>query len=358
MDMLKKYFGIILLAVVLLWHLGFSTTLRPTFYTIYSLVFQFFRVVYDFTLGFLPFGSIYVLVLVGLFYGIKKMRLWKRPTAISGVVIQIVNTLGCIVFLFYVLWGFHYYRPAIEAEISLPDIEVDSSQVYGEFKEITELLSRQRNLLSLDTNALAFDIVWSEMEDEIRTSQEAFLSSIGTSVVGRVRVRKLLPKGILLRFSTAGIYFPFVMEGHMDGGLNQLQWPFTVAHEMAHGYGYTDEGTCNFIGFITCMKSDSEYIRYSALLSYWKYLFYAVKATNAAMATDAYKSLPHGTKNDFIAIRKDIDNYPDILPKLRDIVYDNYLKSHGVKSGLSSYSEIIQLVVKWGKSPFYEAYKD
>jgi len=46
----------------------------------------------------------------------------------------------------------------------------------------------------------------------------------------------------------------------------------------------------------------------------------------------------------------EMDKYPDILPKVRDAVYDTYLKSHGVKGGMSSYSTVVKLMLQWKKS--------
>jgi hypothetical protein len=36
--------------------------------------------------------------------------------------------------------------------------------------------------------------------------------------------------------------------------------------------------------------------------------------------------------------------YPDFFPKWRDQIYDQYLKIQGIKEGMSSYDNIIDLV--------------
>lgn len=55
-------------------------------------------------------------------------------------------------------------------------------------------------------------------------------------------MRVLEPAGCLLVFGTAGIFWPFSGEGYVDSGLDSLVIPFTMAHEFAHGFGWTDEG--------------------------------------------------------------------------------------------------------------------
>ena len=53
----------------------------------------------------------------------------------------------------------------------------------------------------------------------------------------------------------------------------QLQIPFTLAHEMAHGYGITDEGDCNTLAYLVCLHSKNKAIQYSGLLAYLRYLW-------------------------------------------------------------------------------------
>ena len=55
-------------------------------------------------------------------------------------------------------------------------------------------------------------------------------------------------------------------------------------------------------------------------------------------------------RTDLIAIMDEMDMYPDIMPKVRDAVYDTYLKSHGVAGGLSNYSKVVELTIAWKKS--------
>jgi len=126
-----------------------------------------------------------------------------------------------------------------------------------------------------------------------------------------------------LRFGTAGLYWPFVGEGNIDSGLHELQQPFTMAHELAHGYGITNEGVCNFIAYLACQNAENDFIRYSGLVTYWRY---------AAIAYQGFENL---------------DKYPDIMPTFRNFAYDKYLKSQGISEGLASYSQIIMLVDAW-----------
>lgn len=326
-------------------------------YHVYSrFLFPLLRNMYDYTVGLLPIPSVYLLCLLILFVLYRKFR--RKAGASVGFSLKtfLINTGnfgGWFVCLFYILWAFNYYRPGFANQINLPDVKIDSSIIIQEFVQISDLLVKERKRISIDSNELHLNVNWTLLENELRITQTKLLRDWGDQIYGRVRVRALYPKGLLLCISTAGVYIPFAFEGNIDAGLNSMQWPCTAAHEMAHGYGYTDEGVCNLIGFLSCMMSEASYIRYSGLLSYWKYLYSDVKKLNAEIANRQYSGLFTGVKSDLKAIHRDINKYPDILPELRDVVYDSYLKTNGIQKGLTSYNEIVTLVLRWKKSGYF-----
>ncbi|MBK8347957.1 MAG: DUF3810 domain-containing protein [Saprospiraceae bacterium] len=322
-------------------------------------LFPFIRFAYDFTFGQLPFPFVYILILVLIFTIVRGVMLFKRNLVQEGVrfaalfaVQKLIHFTGIIVFIFYFGWAFNYYRPSLSEQLKLPEIEIDSAMLVNELQELSKMIKLERSLLTDAKSEYNPEIEMLEMENKMRTSQKQILQSWGSNTPGYVRVRALYPKGCLLRFATAGIYLPFAFEGHIDPGLNKIIWPFTLAHEMAHGYGYTDEGECNFIGFITCVNSKDPFYRYSGLLSYWRYLFYEVNHRYPAIATQIYSEIGQGIRSDLKAIRRENEKYPDILPKLRDFIYDTYLKNHGVTKGLRSYNELLILVQKYSKAGY------
>lgn len=345
-----KYKGLLALTVVVTVHLMSAFGLSSSVYYVYSnFIFPVIRSLYDYTLGFLPFGFLYILVigLIGflVYRKVKKSRSQKWPW--QSRLMMTINIFGWIIFLFYFLWGFNYNRASWVEKNDWTEVSPDSILLFQEMQTVSEKVNEFRKRLSLDTSAMVYHPDWTMMENDIRSSQTSFLKSYGDHVNGRVRIRRLYPKGLLMSLSTAGIYIPFVCEGHIDPGLNPIQWPFTVAHEMAHGYGYTDEGECNFIGFVTCIQSTDPYIQYSGWLGYWRYLYREVYQLSEEKSDMVYASMTPGVQADLRAIRKDINRYPDIMPWFRDVIYEFYLRSHGMSDGLASYDGIISLVLTW-----------
>jgi len=343
--------------LVLSWHFLGWAGLSGQLYKVYS---GFLYPLVRGSLGFIafrmPFPLLYVLIIVLFGFVIFKYRLLKHMFTVPAGIRVLYLLLYCckmmvvLVSLFYITWAFNYYRPSIETELKLPASDLSIELIQNEFQHVTKMLNQQRDLLSTDTNAYVPSFHAGTLSDKLNLAQTALLSCWNMPAYAWIRVKPLYPDGMLMRFSTAGFYMPLTGEGYIDAGLHSLQWPFTMAHEMAHVQGHTDEGTCNFIGLLTCLHSNDADIHYSGLLSYWGYLYRQLLRLDDASAKEIRMELSPAVTADFTAIRKKIMDYPDIFPRFRNLVYDTYLRSHGVQEGLQSYDGIVALMIRWRQS--------
>lgn len=352
----KKYIWIILgvSAVVVNWLFGILPSLYKVLY--FRGVFQIIRIAYDYTLGWIPFPMVYILffIIVQIIYkfiqfkGFRSAESWHKK--IWSIIFSLLSLAGAVIFFFYILWGFNYKQEHLSNYLNLPKVTADTTELYKESVFYLDKLKQLRSTISKDTLPLSFEDMSVGLESQIRGNLESVLSDWDIPTMGRVRVRKLYPKGVLLRISTAGVYIPFVFEGHIDAGLHPIQYPFTMAHEMSHGYGLADEGTCNFTGFVACMASEDPFVQYSASMSIWRYMANNLRKGSPRLYKKMMKQISANVRTDLIAVMDEMDKYPDIMPKVRDAVYDTYLKSHGVAGGLSNYSKVVEMTIAWKKS--------
>lgn len=314
--------------------------------------FRLYRRVWDLILSQVPVPLVYFfiagllyLILRGLRFLIYDKSTWRGKLKRSTLrIVQVVSVL-CVVF--YWGWAFNYKRINPLHEL-LPDsvlsVSINEDELFNELQEVTCILTDLRG-------EFQDSIKWTEFtfpgEDIYRDHLEATFDRLNQPYIGHVRVRMLYPKGSLLHFSTAGIYLPFVGEGHIDPGLHPLTWPFTMSHEMSHGYGFTGEDLCNFWALLSCINSNSKIMQYSGYFAYWRYLRANANASNKKRFSEYVQDVYPLLTKDLYEIAAFSNCYVDILPKLRDLFYDNYLKSHGIKDGLTSYSRIILLVHAW-----------
>lgn len=333
-----QFIGLGLAIVVFLLQWTVSQDFIDRFY--YKGFYQTLRFFWDSTLGYSPIPLVYLLVFglfIYLFYNIFFVsKTW------TGTAIKTIGLVSWLYSIFYLMWGFNYKAPTIQSRLQLKDPFINDTILIIKLTNVIDELNSVRASLNDEITLLES----TDINNEIRPSLTDILTQWKLPINGKVKVRAIRPEGILLRFSTAGIYLPFVSEGHIDQGLHKLQWPSTIAHEMSHGYGVMDEGECNFVGALACLNSDNEYVRYSGLIMYYRYLRSALRNNEEAIQIRSNK-LSKEVKEDLLAITAKLNQYPDILPNARNFIYDWYLKRNGIKAGIKSYGRVIQLFISY-----------
>ena len=311
------------------------------------------RRIFDYGFGWFPIPLLYVFYAGLIFWAIRKLiqTNWKQLFTGKGILnwlLSVAAFVGGVLFFFFFLWGFNYGRIPLVQQIGLKATPVALPDLKAELEKTTvKILAARQVLDPLAKETLPINLLPQDIENLCRKAVEETLLSLNYPVAGKVRGRILPTKGILMRFSSSGVYWPFVGEGNIDGGLHPLQQPFTLCHELSHGYGITNEGICNFLAYLASQKSEDAYVRYSGLICYWRYIAIAYQRFAYEDYQTFRKTLPQGFLADLDVINKNLDKYPDILPKLRYVAYDSYLKSQGISDGIKSYSTIIMLVRAW-----------
>lgn len=304
--------------------------------------FQFIRNVADLLLGWLPFSSVYLAIIGVLVLVIYILR--RRASGRDGWRLFFQNIASLILWLyglFYILWGFNYYRPPVHTLLGLSMDKHSSQVIEDEMRYMTILLNDMRSSCSKNGD---YDM------SELNTQVTEVIQAWHFPASGNGAIHAIYPDGALLRFSTSGMYFPHGLQGIYDAGLHPLQVPSTISHELGHVYGYGGESTCNMISVLACWQSDDPFVQYSGTMMYWKYLRSYIRRASPEVYRDIYQSLSSAVIEDLRASQTQMDKYPDIMPKLRNRMYDQYLKSHGIASGIVNYSEVVGLILAWKAS--------
>lgn len=310
----------------------------------------------DTFLAWLPIPLLY-LFLIGLFFFLgrniirwyKNTQHWK--TKAIQALMGIFAFLGGTIFFFLILWGFNYGRVPVSTQLGLELKPLTLEELKEELRlETQAIVNIRRQVPGITDSAFSASLLPPNLETILREDLKSRLQYHNFPTPGKVRGLLMYPKGIFLRFSSAGLYFPWTGEGHIDAGLHALQIPSVMAHEMAHGYGFGDEGTCSFWAYLACIHSDYASIAYVAHLDYWRNL----AADYRRYEPDAYrkfrKELPKGIQADLDAINETLLKYPDIMPRLRYVAYDAYLRTQGIKEGMLNYDRVTMLVHAWRSS--------
>jgi hypothetical protein len=315
------------------------------------------RWIWDYSIGLLPVPIVYVFLGGALAWDARYLyrRFIRKPNPqrpkkgrVGLAFLSVAAVLGAVVSSFYLMWGFNYNRVSLEKQLGLEVKPLGPAELRAEAERALRSASEARASISgatpspLDSSHYPFN-----PESTIRNSMSAVLEGFAYPAPGRVRVRLLRPGGLLMRFSSSGFYFPFFGEGYISAGLLPFERPFTLAHEMAHGFGFNDEGVANFLAFLACDQAENQAVKYSGRLAYWNSVAGELFRISPQDLRNLLVDMPAGMRADLRAAAENWDRYRGSLMEIGEKINQQYLRSQGVKEGLKSYDRLAMLVVAW-----------
>ncbi|MBR9920528.1 MAG: DUF3810 domain-containing protein [Bacteroidetes bacterium] len=297
-----------------------------------------------------PFALVYVFLgFVLLHFSYHQFIIWRQKRPVWKRLLHsfwgLFKGALALASLFTLMWGYNYGRVPLDVQLGLKVEPQEIEDLVCELENLTYALEGYRSAIEgAGPEAMDATFLPKHFEQKGRRALEDLLEEWNYPSRGSVRARLLSPKGILLRFNTSGVYLPWTGEGHVDAGLHPVQLPFVMIHEMGHGYGFTDEGTCNFLAVAGGLKSKEPFIRYAVLLGYWRYLASNVRPYAREAYSHIHNRLSPGILADLKAIYEYQDAYPELFPKLRYAAYDTYLRAQGIREGILNYDRVIGLM--------------
>lgn len=260
---------------------------------------------------------------------------------------------GLLLVSFYLLWGFHYARPSVEARLGLPD-GGDASR-----RELVRLAERAVRA----TNA-----AYRAIHDTADAGEPTTLPAHG----GRVRaalaegwrraaeewglpghygwsygpVEAFVPDGALVLVGLGGFYFPWTGEAVVDGGTPASDLVQSIAHEQAHQRGVAPEDEASFMGFLAASRAPHPVARYSAYLFAQRHLMAAAASGGRTEIREelASERLP-GVRRDLADLYAYVRRRIRVAARVTRRVNDAYLKSQQVEGGVASYGLVTRLLV-------------
>jgi hypothetical protein len=272
-----------------------------------------------------------VVVLALIAWWVRALRGVPRTRRRRRALALLAHTLGWAAFgvvVFEVLWGFNYRRETVVQRVDYRAARVTDARVRAFSERIVGVLNH--------------DVAAAHRERVDPERLQAAWAPIIARLGDRWDVAITDPKATLLQpyYAAAGIggqYSPLSFETFLNASFLPFEIPRALAHEWSHAAGFTDEGDANFIGTLTCLRSDDPLIRYSG--AFWTY----------GELPDAERRrlrLDRRVVADFEASRKRF--MAGYVPQIFDLqwrFYDSYLRTNGVRGGVASYGYFLRLLV-------------
>ena len=251
--------------------------------------------------------------------------------------------------LFYVTWGFNYFRVPLSERMELA-VELRPAEELEQLtREIAGAAARVRARLPEDENGVftqnAEDrkLLFSLLADcyaELAETSHVFSGKV-------TQAKEVEWSEGLSRLGIAGIYIGLTAEPNVNVHQPALLVYQGAAHEMAHQLGIASEDATEFAGILACLASDRPEIVYSGLMGA------LLRCGNALSETkpDSYRAIRAGYST---AMRRDLDAYNAYWKRYdgpaetaASAANDRYLKHNAQQSGIKSYGESVDLLLAY-----------
>lgn len=289
---------------------------------------------FPFSLQELAVALAVVLFVVIVVRSVRKRRKWYG--ALGRIAL-----LGLWIFVWsYVGWGCNYFRSPLTARAGKVPVRYEEAR----FKEFLSEYSAALN--SSYTSGTCSD------RDALESGTKEVYSSVpkqyGLSEPRRWQhPKKLIFNRLQSACGVMGFIGPMFDESQIVAGIPEVERPFTYAHEYSHVLGVSNESEANWWAFQVCRRSEDPAVRYSA---YFSLLGHVLSNARRALGQDEYKSFVAGIRPEVLNDYEQVRQYwkgqrIPALDRFQTWIYDLFLKSNSIPSGVANYSEVIRLLL-------------
>jgi hypothetical protein len=254
------------------------------------------------------------------------VRPWWRAILGIGAV------AGLYSIWFYAGWGFGYDRAPIEARAAYDASRVNNAQIGTLRTRAIAEMNRLARPAHAEHRGDDFDL------SQLRAAWLPVVQRLGDAWIPNVHAAKPPVAGWFMdKSGTSGFTNPFTLETQIAPDLLWFERPFSQAHEWSHVAGFNREDEANYIAALTCLRDRDVVAQYSGWLELFLYLPQKARYAHREFVPEVWA--------DFDAIRKRNAQFVNLrVSRLSWRVYNSYLKSNHIASGVQNYDEVTRLI--------------
>ena len=240
----------------------------------------------------------------------------------------------------YLGWANNYFRTPLYPRMGIQRASYEEEAFSRFLTDYTEALNGTAEITaSWDREAL---------EADVKEFYSTIVSDFGyTGLRPWQHVKKPLLNPLYSAVGVLGFMGPFLCESQLNLDLPEVEYPFTLAHELAHLAGVTSEAEANYWAYVYCRQSDNPAVRYSGHLGL---LPYAATSAGYLLSEDAYaawtETLSDKAKADYEANHRYWEaRRVGIIDRTQRWMMDRFLRSNGVREGAKDYYGVIGMLM-------------
>ena len=292
-----------------------------------------------------------VLIVLGLASLVLMIALKWNPIQWFGWVLAVCS----FVYLMHTaVFGLNYYASPLSEDIRMEIAtynadELEEAAIY--YRDKANALAEQ---VKRDSNGNVefseFDALAQQAGDGFRVLTYDYSYSVFAG--STLPVKELGWADMYTSMGITGVTMGLTGEAAVNPQIPDVCLPFTMCHEMAHRMCIAEERDANFAGFLAASVNPNVEFQYSAYFMAYRYCYNALASANSTKAAAAAARVASGVSN---LLKRDLAHYNDFFVSNRDktatavadAANDAYIKASGDSAGLSSYDQVVDLLVNW-----------
>lgn len=302
-------------------------------YPVIAKLFSFFSNLIPFSIWDIFWVVIILLIISGI------ALVFFRKIKFTWYGLRILQLLALLYSYFYLVWGYNYFRPGIQERIGWKATE--SSEMV--FRSILDSLIVQTNINYITVSSSDYTRI-DKLVEESYHDQSAGLGIPYPN--GTRRPKTMLFSTFYSKLGLSGYFGPFFNEVHVNKYVLPMDYPFILGHEKAHQFGFTSEAEANLAGFVICVKSDDQRLKYSGYLSLL--LYFLRDASHTSGYRQYLSKIDKSVMNDIQFRQKYYDSLQNnTLSDMQTAANNSYLKANNIEKGVRNYNQVVSLVISW-----------
>jgi len=261
-------------------------------------------------------------------------------------VAALLLTAGIVLNLFYVTWGFNYFRQPLSERMGLNVTERSVDELEAFVLKTAQSASALRETLHEDEDGVfcpeeSRQAIFDELPEAYAALNARFPLFYGDPT----RAKFVLWSSGLSWQGISGVFIGLTAEPNVNVGQPPLLVCQAAAHEMAHQTGIAAENEADFTAYLACMCSSDPNVQYSGLiyaLIVSGNALYKADSDRYAAAAETYGDAIWRDLSDYDAYWNAFDG---TVKESADKRNDAYLKHNAQESGVRSYGEAVDLLL-------------
>jgi hypothetical protein len=308
-------------------------------YPVIALSNRWFFSFFSFSVG----DILYVLMMLYLFFLLLKFVVNYK--SFKNNLLALSGFLLLVVWLFYLSWGFNYFRQELAQKLELKTGNYQLKDLV-KLGEILRDSTNKYQLLLTDNDTLPVEVTYglNRIFSKTPNGYKKIENYIHQSYRFPTIKSSLLSRGISFLHVT-GYLNPFTGEAQINKYYPKFALPFVASHEAAHQLGYAPEDEANFLGFLSSVNHPDPYFKYSGYSAGLYYVLIELKK----YAPEKYKlildDLHKGVRKNYMEEYRFYTKHKTKYDASK--VYDSYLKLNKQKLGIKSYNQMIKLLIAY-----------